>query len=338
MIILLLVTGLLTFLKISGSAHARSDKNYLKMASLAPKNVGWARNIRNILHPALDRVTNKKLKLKWYWSGIMGDDEDNIAKMKAGELDGAALTPIGLTMACPAMAVLQLPFLFNNYDEVDYIRNKMWQKFDDNATKNGFKILIWADQDFDQIYSVKYKMNQWSDFQQAKIVLCNGIVEEKTFAAIGMSTMPLSVSEIFSAIKQDMFDTYMGPAIWVVGSQLYPIFKYVNPIHMRYSPAAAVITLDVWNSLPQSYRTGLADIRKHDSIAFYRQCRIDSQKAFQAMEKYGMQVTTTEPATIRILKQKCLPLRKQFVGSFYSQAILSELLEHLSVFRSKETE
>ena len=303
MLLLLIITGALTHYDENGSlAHARGAKRHLKMASLAPKNMGWAKNIREMLHPALDRVTNSELKLKWYWNGILGDDKDYMEKMKAGEIDGAVLTPIGLVMACPAMAVLQIPFLFKNYDEVDYIRNKMWQTFDDIAIQNGFKFLIWADQDFDQIYSVKYKMTRWSDFQQAKIVLCNGIVEKKTFALIGMSTVPLSASEIFLALKQKMFDTYMGPAIGVVGFQLYPVFKYVNPIKMRYSPAVAVVTLNVWKSLPKSYRNGLVEIRNNDSIEFYRQCRIDSQKAFQAMEKYGMQVTKIEPATIRIFK------------------------------------
>jgi hypothetical protein len=65
---------------------------------------------------------------------------------------------------------------------------------------------------------------------------------------------------------------------------------------------------------------------------------MDSDKAFQAMVKYGMQVSRTDPATIKILKEKSLPLRNQLVGSLYSQAILDELLKHLSVFRSKETE
>ena len=338
-IILIIVPGCLIFIRTNGSvAHARIAKRYLKMASLAPKNLGWAKNIRQIMHPALDRVTNGELKLQWYWNGIMGDDKDYIEKMKANELDGAALTPIGLIMACPAMAVLQLPFLFNNYEEVDYIRDKMWQTFDKIAIKNGFKILIWADQDFDQLYSVKYQMRQWTDYKQAKIVIWNGIVEKKTFAAIGMSTISLRISNIFSALKQEMFDTYMGPAIWVVGAQLYPVFKYVNPIKMRYSPAGAVITINAWNLLPKSYRKGLKDVQMNEARKFCRQCRIDSQKAFQAMHKYGMQVTKTTPDTIKILKKKCLPLRKQFVGRLYSQAILTELLEHLSVFRSKETE
>jgi len=325
-------------LKLDGLVHARMAKKYLTMASLAPKNVGWAKNIREILLPALDKSTNSELKLKWYWSGIMGDDKDYIEKMKAGELDGAALTPIGLIMTCPEMAVLQVPFLFKNYEEIDYIRKKMWQTFDEIAIKNGFKILIWADQDFDQIYSVKYKMNKWSHFQQARIVLWNGFVEKETLAALGMSSVPLRVSEIFSALQQGMFDTYIGPAVWVVGTQLYPLFKYVNPIKIRYSPAGAVVTLKVWNSLPQAYRDGLNEVINKESINFFRQCRVDNQRAFQAMEKYGMQVTKTEPATLSIIKEKCLPLQKQFVGSLYSQAILTELQKHLSVFRSKETE
>ena len=335
---MIIITGVLTHHKMGGLVHARVAKKYLKMASLAPKNVGWAKNIREIMLPALDKVTNSELRLKWFWNGILGDDKDYIEKMKAGELDGAALTPIGLVKACPEMAVLQLPFLFNNYEEIDYIRNRMWQTFDNIAIKNGFKILIWADQDFDQIYSVKYKMDKLSHFQQAHIVMWNGRIEKETFDALGVTTIPLSVSEIFSALKQEMFDTYIGPAVWVVGTQLYPHFKYVNPMKIRYSPAGAVLTLNVWHSLPQSYRDALNEVRNKESTRFCRQCRIDSHRAFQAMEKYGMQVTKTEPKTLRILKEKCLPLQKQFVGSLYSQAILTELLEHLSVFRSKETE
>ncbi|MBF0449526.1 MAG: TRAP transporter substrate-binding protein DctP [Candidatus Magnetomorum sp.] len=337
-VIICFIISFLMNLIVIFSAQAKTGIKYLKMASLAPKNVGWARNIRNIMHPALDRITHGKLKLKWFWGGIMGDDKDYIEKMKSGKLDGAALTSYGMILACPEMAVLELPFLFNNYDEVDYIREKMWKEFDVIAEKNGFKMLIWADQDFDQIYSVNYRMNQWTDFQQAKIIQWNGIVEKKTFEALHLSFVSLRVSEIYPAIQQNIANTYIGPAIWTVGSQLYPIFKHVNPIKLRYSPAGALITLDVWNSLPKHYRDAWEDIRKKEGNLFCHKTRKDSDKAFQAMEKYGMQVSTTDSATIKILKEQSLPLRKQLAGTLYSQAILDELLKHLSEFRSKETE
>jgi len=319
-------------------SHAKRVKFHLKMASLAPKNVGWARNIRNIMHPALDRVTNGEMRLKWYWNGVMGDDKDYIKKINAGELDGAALTSFGLLLACPEMAVLELPFLFNNYAEVDYIREKMWDTFDAIAEKNGLKLIILADQDFDQIYSVKYPMNKWKHFQQAKIIQWNGIVEQKAFDLLGINYFSMDVSSIFSAIREKLADTYIGPALWVVGSQLYPDFKYVNPIKIRYSPAGTFLSLKVWKSLPQNYRNALIKVRKNEAKEFLKQCRVDSKKAYQAMKKYGMQASKTDPATIKILKDKSLPLRNQFLGKLYSQAILNELLKHLSDFRLKETE
>lgn len=316
-------------------AHARQ---YLKMASLAPKNVGWARNICKIMHPALERITKDKLKLKWFWGGIRGDDSDYIEQIKAGQLDGAALTSFGLILACPEMAVLETPFLFNSYEEVDYIRENMWKTFDYIAEKNGFKILIWADQDFDQIYSVTHPMKQFQHFQQAKFIQWNGIVEQKMFETLQFNFLSMKVSEIYPSIEQNIADTYIGPSIWVVGSQLYPIFKYINPMKIRYSPAGAVLSLKIWNSLPKQYQDALTEVRTYEGKLFCQKTRMDSDKAFQAMVKYGMQVSQTDPATIKILKEKSLPLRNQLVGSLYSQAILDELLNHLSVFRSKETE
>ena len=333
--ILFFIIGFFISTTLVASVQAR---RYLKMASLAPKNVGWAKNIRNVIHPALERISKGNLKIKWFWGGVMGDDQDYIELMKAGKLDGAALTSYGLVLACPEMAVLELPFMFNNYDEIDYIREKMRETFDKAFEKNGFKLIIWADQDFDQLYSVSLPMNQWKHFQQAKIIQWNGIVEKEMFESFQIQYISMGVSEVYPSINQKLADTYIGPAIWVVGSQLYPIFKHVNPIKIRYSPAGSIVTMKVWNSLPKHYQDQLTDVRLNEGKIFCKKSRNDSEKAFQAMVKYGMQVSKTKPATIKILEEKSLPLRKQLVGTLYSQAILDELLKHLSVFRSKETE
>ena len=119
----------LIFIPVS-DAMAKDDVYKWKLATLAPDGVGWAIHIKELLHPAIDKATNNTVKLTWYWGGIMGDDEDYIAKMRIDQLQGMGFSGAGFVMACPAGSVLELPFLFQSDEEVDFIKGKMRDDFD----------------------------------------------------------------------------------------------------------------------------------------------------------------------------------------------------------------
>ena len=61
--------------------------------------------------------------------------------MQGGQLDGAAVTAIGLSMIDESIRVLELPMMFQNVDEVDYVADKMWPYFQAKFEKKGFKLL-----------------------------------------------------------------------------------------------------------------------------------------------------------------------------------------------------
>ncbi|MBF0450937.1 MAG: TRAP transporter substrate-binding protein DctP [Candidatus Magnetomorum sp.] len=159
------VLSLITVLFLASSQVSAKSKLRLKFATLAPKTLGWALQIQNIFIPAFHEATDNKISIKWYWGGLRGDDRDYIELMNKGELDGAALAGHGVMLACPEMSALELPFLFRNYDEVDYVRERMHDRFNQLAEKYGYKILFWGDQDFDQIYSTQTSIQTLNDFK-----------------------------------------------------------------------------------------------------------------------------------------------------------------------------
>lgn len=233
-----------------GKASPGTTSYTWKLASLAPKHVGWAKHIRQIIHPAVSRATEGRLKPQWYWGGIMGEDRDYIDKMKIGQLDGAAFTGQGVVLVLPEMSVLELPFMFKDYGEVDYVRKKMFPTFDALARKRGYIITAWADQDFDQIYSSRYPMARVGEFKKAKFLTWYGPVEQKVLARLGVRPIPMGVLEISPAMRQNMADTLIAPAAWMVGSQLYTTVKYVNPVKIRYSPWHCSLILRLGTGCP----------------------------------------------------------------------------------------
>ncbi len=306
-----------------------------KLASLAPNGIGWAKLIVDIIEPAVQKVPGSDIDIKWYWGGVMGNDSDYIKKMKIGQLDGAAFTGQGVVLACPEMVVLELPFMFNDYGEVDYVRQKMYPTFDKYAETHGYKLVVWGDQDFDQIYSTKKPMDSVENFKSERFVTWYGTLEEKLLKALGASPTPINVTEIASSVRQGVASDLIAPVIWIYGSQLYTKVKYVNPVKIRYSPAAVFVTKKTFYSLPEESQKGILAIRDNEAVTFCNKSREYTDKVYNAMVPKFMAPAKMKPEEMKKLKDLGKSIWSEMAGKEFPQELLDELLGHLADYRSK---
>ncbi len=68
-----------------------------------------------------------------------------VGKMKAGQLDGAAVTAVGLSKIYKPILALQMPGLFTSWAKLDNARDVMKGEFEQGAKDAGFSILGWGD-------------------------------------------------------------------------------------------------------------------------------------------------------------------------------------------------
>ncbi|MFP4475137.1 MAG: TRAP transporter substrate-binding protein DctP [Desulfatibacillaceae bacterium] len=322
-------------LSTAGSVEAKDYKWEWKMATLAPDGIGYAKQMKTHVFPVIEEETNGELKIKVYWGGIMGDDEDYVKKMRIGQLHGAGFSGQGSTIACPEMTVVELPFMFRNYDEVDYIKLKMRDKFDKILEKNGYRALAWTDQDFDQIYSSKYKLDSLNDFEKARFMTWYGPLEEELFKALGATPVPVNVPEATTSVRQGVVDAAIGPAIWVVGSQSYNIIKYVLPIKIRYSPGLCLVTMDAWNDLDEEYQKRFHEIRYDVEKAYVEAVRKDNEKALDALLRYGIREVKVPEDELAEIKTRSRKVWEELAGELYPKDVLHEMMANLEEYREK---
>src|ERR1700760_5057909 len=116
---------------------AKADPVELRIATLAPSGSPWM----EVLDKAAAEVKDKtagRVTMKYFEGGQQGDERDFVRKIKLGQLDGAAVTAIGLAMIDESIRVLELPMMFNSPEEVEYVADKMWPHFQDKFAKKGF--------------------------------------------------------------------------------------------------------------------------------------------------------------------------------------------------------
>jgi len=305
-----------------------------KVATLAPDGVSWGKQVKIVLLPAVKKVTNGTLTFKVYWGGVMGDDEDYIKKMRIGQLDGAGMSGQGSLLAVPEMMVMELPFLFDNWGEVDHVKTKMAPVFDEIAEKHDYVAMAYVDQDFDRFFSSKYDMSKLEHFSQAKILTWVGDLEAAVLQSVGSTPIPVNMPETPSSIRQGMGNMIIAPAAWGVGTQMYTILKYVSPLKIRYSPGLVLFTYEAFMNMPKEYRDAYFRVRQGVIDEFCAAVRSDNEKCLAGMLKYGVKEVAMGPDDQKEFMKRTRKVWDEQADKLYPEELLEQLLEHLEEYRS----
>ncbi|MBU2490048.1 MAG: TRAP transporter substrate-binding protein DctP [Proteobacteria bacterium] len=334
------IAALALFLTLASPALAQEDspgpgkKRVLTIGTIVPGHMGWAKRAKLIIIPPLERLGRDRMETKIYWGGILGEEEDLLRQMKEGKLSGAAFSGSGTINACPEFAVVSLPFLFEGWDEVDFLRDRMQGDFDAYFGQRDMKLLGWLDQDFDQLYSVKNDPSTLEGLRRCRFIQWYGPVEQHLFAALGVKTYPTQISQAGQAFRDERYDAAIGPALFVLGLQLYPKISYVLNNHLRYSPVTIVLTAREWNQFSEEEHAFFEEEFGSVSRNFTELAREDSEKCLAAMVAYGVRRVTMDPAEAARLKEAARASWKTMSGVMFPPELLDRVSAQLAEFRS----
>src|SRR5690242_19078919 len=126
------------------SLPARAQDHIFKIATLAPEGSSWM-NLFHGMGNAVEEHSAGKIKIKFYSGGVAGDERDAVRKMRLGQINGAAVTATGLGLIQSEVRVLELPMLIHNYEELDFLRDKLDVDLRKKFEETGYVLLAWAD-------------------------------------------------------------------------------------------------------------------------------------------------------------------------------------------------
>ncbi|MEW5735449.1 MAG: TRAP transporter substrate-binding protein DctP [Thermodesulfobacteriota bacterium] len=311
-----------------------AEKETWKAATMAPQDAGWGKHYQDLVLPMLQEMAPGELGVTIFWNGVRGDDTVVVRKLKSGELQAAGLSGLGAVEAVPDFAVVELPFLFANYDEVDYVRDKMFPTFGSLAESNGYKLMYWLDQGFDQIYSVTPDIYSLKGINQLYFITWMGPMEELMFNGLETRVYPMSILEMGDLVKEGIGQAVMAPAQFIKANELFKVFKYVNTVKMRYAPGIAVVTLDAYNKLPAPLRKKIEAGRQDLTRRFVAACRAEEQANLRAMIGYGLETVETRPQDLEDLKSKAVTVWKRGIGGLYTEDMLNQVIGYINEYRA----
>src|SRR5215475_6451774 len=136
--------GALTLTMGLGVAREARAAEVIKIGTLAPAASPWGQ-VFKIWAEAVKKRTNEGVELQFFWNGQQGDEGAMVGKMKDGQLDGAAVTAVGLGKIYKPIVALQIPGLFTTWAKLDAARDAMKGEFEKGVSDAGFTLLGWGD-------------------------------------------------------------------------------------------------------------------------------------------------------------------------------------------------
>ena len=278
---------------VSGSASAAE---VIKIGTLAPGASPWGQ-VFKVWAKAVSAKSGGRLELQFFFNGQQGDEGAMVGKMKAGQLDGAAVTAVGLGKIYKPILALQMPGLFRSWAKLDAARNALRGEFEKGARDAGFSILGWGDVGAVHLMSKGFQVKSPDDVKGKKPYMWRDDDTQPILYQVigGVTPVPLNVPEVLPNLNTGAINLINAPSLAAEQLQWSSKLDTINEDVSALAIGALVMSSKRVNSLPADLKDILLDTGRIAADALTKRIRAEDAAAFARM-KGKMTVVTLSAA------------------------------------------
>src|SRR4051812_4368418 len=329
----LLSVAAATVLASAPAAHA--DNAEIRLATLAPSGSPWM-EVLNKAQGEIKTKTGGRVTLKYYEGGQQGDERDFVRKMGLGQLDGAAITSIGLAMIDESIRVLELPMMFQTAEEMDYVADKMWPYFQKKFEKKGFKLNDRGEVGWVYFMS-KNKVESLADLKGQKLWMWgDDQLVGAMFKKLALNGVPLGVPEVDAGLTSGKITACYGSPVAAVALQWYSKVKYMTSMPMSFAIGATVVKIDSLKKMSAEDQKAVEEIGKASAKKLRKVIRKANEDAKSTMTRKGITVVQTPVAMVSDFEKQAQDVWKDLTGKIYTKEELDMVLKYRDEYRAKK--
>lgn len=330
-----LYVALITIIVVVFTQASMAQK--IKFATLAPKGSTYMKVLEEYAAEVTE-LTGGKVTFKIYPSGIQGDEKDVLRKMKFGQIHSAGFTGVGLGEINPETRILELPMLFQSYEEVDHITELLYDELSAGFEEKGFINLGWADVGFAYVYSQK-PIASIGDLKGTKMWMWEGDpVAEATFQALGVSAIPLSITDVLTSLQTNLIEGVYAPPLPCVALQWHTRIKTITELPLANVAGAVLITRKMFNKIPPEHQEIMLKKGKEHFYRLVQLGREDNAESIELMKQNGVEMVTVADADLTEFVKLAKTAHNSLAGKLYEQSLLDRVNSALEEFRAEKAQ
>jgi len=283
----------------------------IKIATLSPDGTSWMKTMRGAAKE-IARLTDNRVKIKYYPGGVMGDENAILRKMRINQLQGAAVTSGALTRYFKDANIYGMPFLFNSKKEVGYVRERMDKLIIDGLEKKGLISFGLAESGFAYILS-NAAIKSVSDLRQQKVWIPDTASARDAAKAFSLKPIPLPISDVLSGLQTHLVDTIAAPPIASIALQWHSQVKYLTNMPLLYGWGTLVISKKTIKKLSKKDQSIMHSVLSRVFKGIDIQNQKDNIAALAALKNQGINFIKPNQEQYKEWKSLALIANKQLV-------------------------
>lgn len=284
-------------------------KTVIKLATLAPQGSDMY-SLMVEMGQLWNEATDGEIVLRIYPNGVVGDERDMIRKIRIGQIHAAAVSTEGLSVISPDIYGFLVPLLFDDFDDVDWIRDRISADLANGFLENGFVVINWGDVGW-AYWFTKAPLHTQNDLQNMRIFTWAGDYHTpELWKNAGFTSIQLSYLDALSGLQTGLIDAISVPPIIALSNQFFGPANHMLDMKWGLVTGGTVIYRPVWDKIKPEYREAMLDIAKDIGLKQQQINRNIDAKAIETMQEYGLKVyhpSTEEIQAWRELTQTFYP-------------------------------
>jgi len=185
-----------------------------------------------------------------YHSASLGTETEILQQVQLGTVHMAIITSGPFDVFLPEVRVVDYPFLFDSYEQVDAVLDgSPGQEILKRLEKVGFKGLAFSENGFRHLTNSKRPVHSVKDVEGLKIRVMESVLHKELWRLLGANPTPMGWP-IYTELQQGTIDGQENPLSVIWTYKLYEVQKYLSLTKHVYSSHIDVANLKWFNSLP----------------------------------------------------------------------------------------
>jgi TRAP-type transport system periplasmic protein len=307
----------------------------VKMATLVPDGSSW----HLILKETGDKwrtLSNGSVTVRLYAGGVAGDDPDVVRKMRLGTLNAGVLTSVGVAEIDKSVYALGVPMMYDSYEEIYYVLDKMRPRLESSLESKGFVVLNWADGGWVHFFAQK-PVAVPDDLKALKLFSWAGdATSVDLWKSAGFNPVPLPATEIATALQTGLVNALGCPPQLAVIAQYYNYAKNMTDLPWQLLLGATIINKTVWDKIPADLRPALLQAAREAGTRLQEEIRKTGDRDVEAMRKRGLNVVAVDARAREQWKKTAESLYPKIRGAIVPADAFDEALRYRDEYRKSK--
>ncbi len=238
----------------------------------------------------IEQRSNGDIKIQIFHSASLGNETEILQQVQMNTIQMAIVTGGPFDTFDPMARVINYPFLFKDYAQVDKILDgPLGAELLKSLEGSNFKSLCFSENGFRNLTNNKRPVKSPEDIKGLKVRVMASAIHKAIWRALGANPTPMPWP-IYTELEQGVIDGQENP-LWVMEVyKFYEIQKYMTLTRHVYSYHIDVASLQWWNTLDANNQKMIQDAM-YDAAVFQRKDNRSKNAArLQFLKEKGMQV------------------------------------------------